>query len=92
MTSDESSDERSDGTSDEPAGRSDWAKAGIVGALGFEIVAFIVIGLLGGQWLDRKLGTEPAGLLVGLLVSMVAAGVHVWKMVTRLMPSDDDAS
>lgn len=43
-----------------------------VGALGIELVASTVIGLLGGQWLDGKLGTEPWLSIVGLVLGVVA--------------------
>jgi F0F1-type ATP synthase assembly protein I len=91
VTSEHPSDETPD-TSTREQSRSDWAKAGMIGALGFELVAFVGIGIYGGTWLDQRLGTAPFGLLVGLLVSTLAAGVHIWKMVTRLMPNDDDES
>lgn len=43
-----------------------------VGALGIELVASTVIGLLGGRWLDGKLGTEPWLSIVGLILGVVA--------------------
>ena len=47
-----------------------WRIAGNTGAVGIEIAVAIIIGYLGGRFLDRKLGTEPwisyAGLLAGI--------------------------
>ena len=43
-----------------------------VGALGIELAASTVIGLLGGRWLDGKLGTEPWLSIVGLVLGVVA--------------------
>jgi F0F1-type ATP synthase assembly protein I len=47
-----------------------WRVAGTTGAVGIEIAVAIVIGYLGGRFLDRKLGTDPwisyAGLLAGI--------------------------
>ena len=47
-----------------------WRIAGNTGAVGIEIAAAVIIGYLGGTYLDRKLGTAPwisyAGLLAGL--------------------------
>ena len=43
-----------------------------VGALGIELAASTVIGLLGGRWLDGKLGTEPWLSIVGLILGVVA--------------------
>ncbi|HEX2677958.1 MAG TPA: AtpZ/AtpI family protein [Polyangiales bacterium] len=42
-------------------------------SVGIELSLSVVIGLLGGRWLDRKLGTDPYLSLVGLLIG-VAAG------------------
>ncbi|MFB6371868.1 MAG: AtpZ/AtpI family protein, partial [Bradymonadaceae bacterium] len=72
MTSDESTDTTSDDESGDD-GPSDWAQAGMVGAIGFEFVGFIAVGILVGRWIDQQLGIEPLGLLVGLLVAIVAA-------------------
>ncbi len=44
-----------------------------VSAIGFQFVFSIAIGALGGSWLDRKLGTEPWLLLVGIVLGAVAA-------------------
>ena len=47
-----------------------WRIAGNTGAVGIEVAVAIIIGYLGGRFLDRKLGTEPwisyAGLLAGI--------------------------
>lgn len=43
-----------------------------VGALGIELAVSTVIGLLGGRWLDGKLGTEPWLSIVGLILGVVA--------------------
>ena len=44
-----------------------------VGSVGIELAVSTTIGLLGGRWLDGKLGTEPWLTIVGLLIG-VAAG------------------
>jgi len=91
LTSDESTQSPSndaDGPEDEKSG---WAKAGIGMALGFEFVGFIAVGILLGRWIDQRLGTEPIALLVGMLVAIVAASLHIYQMANRLMRSDDGA-
>jgi ATP synthase protein I len=42
-------------------------------SVGIELSISTVIGLLGGRWLDGKLGTDPWLMIVGLLIG-VAAG------------------
>jgi F0F1-type ATP synthase assembly protein I len=41
-------------------------------SVGIEFAVSTVIGLLGGRWLDGKLGTEPWLMIVGLLLGVVA--------------------
>jgi ATP synthase protein I len=48
---------------------SSWRLASV----GIEFAVSVLIGLLGGRWVDGKLGTEPWLMIVGLLLG-VAAG------------------
>lgn len=41
-------------------------------SVGIELAISTVIGLLGGRWLDGKLGTEPYLMIVGLLLGVTA--------------------
>ncbi len=41
-------------------------------AVGLEMGISVVVGLLGGRWLDGKAGTAPWLMLAGLLVGVVA--------------------
>jgi len=41
-------------------------------SVGIELALSIVIGLLGGQWLDGKLGTKPWLMIVGLVLGSFA--------------------
>lgn len=49
---------------------------------GFTFVIAILGGLFLGQWLDRKLGTAPWLLIVGVFVG---AGASFYSMYTKLM-------
>lgn len=67
-----------------------------LGAVGLEVGISTVVGLLGGRWLDEKLGTEPTIAIVGLLLGVFAGFrslVRVARKVTREMseePPPDD--
>jgi ATP synthase protein I len=52
-------------------------------SVGIEMAVSVVIGLFGGQWIDRKLDTEPLFLLVGVLIGSAAAGKAVWRAVKK---------
>jgi ATP synthase protein I len=41
-------------------------------SVGIELALSIVIGLLGGRWLDGKLGTAPWLMIAGLLLGVFA--------------------
>jgi F0F1-type ATP synthase assembly protein I len=57
--------------------------------LGFELVAPLLVGLFGGQWLDRRLGTAPWLLLVGVALGAAAAGLSLYR---RIQPPDGSGS
>jgi ATP synthase protein I len=50
-----------------------WRIAGTTGAVGIEIAVAIIIGYLGGKFLDRKFGTTPWISYAGLVAGMGAA-------------------
>lgn len=41
-------------------------------SVGIELAVSTVVGLLAGGWLDKKLGTAPYLMIVGLLIGVVA--------------------
>lgn len=49
--------------------------------LGWYVAICVVLGVLGGVWLDRLLGTAPLLTLVGTVLGSVAAFWGVYKMV-----------
>ena len=59
-----------------------WATAGQTGAVGLEIVLAVLVGFLGGQWLDGKLGTAPWFQWFGLAVG-IGAAIKALVRVTR---------
>lgn len=53
--------------------------------IGFFIAGSIIGGLLGGQWLDNKLNTEPAFLITGLVLGIAFAFYGVYNMIKPIM-------
>jgi ATP synthase protein I len=51
--------------------------------LGWTFAVTIALGVLGGWWLDRKLGTGPWLLLGGALLGIAAAFVNFFRVVLR---------
>jgi ATP synthase protein I len=50
--------------------------------LGLQFAASIIVFLYAGQWLDRKLGTAPWLLMIGVFVG---AGASFYSMYRKLM-------
>lgn len=42
----------------------------------------MLLGIAGGHWLDRKWGTQPAGLIVGAVAGMAVAFYQMFKVFT----------
>ena len=59
-------------------------------ALGFEIAFSVVGGLLGGLWLDGRLGTSPLLLIAGCVLGMGGATVRLLSYLKRLRPPDGE--
>ncbi len=55
---------------------------GRVAGLGFQFVVAILLFLVVGQWLDRKLGTDPLFLYIGVFTG---AGAAFYSMYRGLM-------
>jgi F0F1-type ATP synthase assembly protein I len=56
----------------------------LASTLGFQVAAPIVIGILGGQYLDRKLGTEPWLMIVCLFLGLAASITGLLKLVQNI--------
>ena len=79
MTEDRERDGRSDRGVREPAAGS---SLGVYLGLGLQFAAAILLFVYLGQWLDRRLGTEPWLLLIGVFVG---AGGGFYSIYRKLM-------
>jgi ATP synthase protein I len=57
-----------------------------IGSVGIELALSTVLGLLGGQWLDKKLSTAPYLTVIGLLLG-ITAGFRSLIQVARRKPN-----
>jgi F0F1-type ATP synthase assembly protein I len=53
--------------------------------MGMTIASCETVGVLLGLWADRAWGTQPGGLVVGIVLGTVAAVVSVVKQVRRFL-------
>ena len=54
-------------------------------AMGLFLAACVVLPLLGGLWVDGRLHSSPAGVLLGLLLGIVAACLAVYQRFRRYL-------
>jgi len=67
-----------------------WAAALRLVGVGFFISGSIVLGVLGGLWLDGRLGTNPVLTLVGLFIGLAIAFLGVYEMLLPLIRNAGD--
>jgi ATP synthase protein I len=67
-----------------------WKALGELSSIGLVLVVSTIIGLVGGYYVDRLLGTSPWLLLVGLVLGIAAGFVNLFRSVTRADRELDD--
>lgn len=72
-----------------PGGGRDFRTYARLGAVGIELAVSTIIGLLGGRWLDGKLGTEPWLSIVGLLLGVAAGFKNLIETVQKAQRESD---
>jgi ATP synthase protein I len=74
-----------------PAVQQDWKALGTYGTLGMEIALSVVVGLFGGQWLDKKLHTGGVLTWVGFAYGLAAAGRAIYRAVRKSNQEAEEA-
>lgn len=57
-----------------------WLEALSLTGIGFYIAGSIILGIVGGRWLDDKYNTSPLWLIVGLILGIVVAIYGTYSM------------
>jgi ATP synthase protein I len=70
--------------------REEMRTLGAVLPLGLMFGITIAFGYFGGTWVDRRFGIEPWGMIIGLLMGIGAAFVHLVKVATQLSKDEED--
>ena len=70
--------------------QSAWKALGELSTVGMALVLATVIGLAGGYYLDKWLGTSPWLTLIGLGFGIVAGFVNLFRTVNRAGRNVDD--
>ena len=69
---------------------SKWVVALRLVGVGFYIAGSILLGVLGGLWLDSRFNTEPVLVIVGLLLGLVVAFWGVYQMLLPFIRNQQD--
>ncbi len=58
--------------------------------LGFSIAASVGLGVLGGLWVDDRLGTRPIFLLLGMIFGLLSAAYIMRDLLAFKRDSDEE--
>lgn len=62
-----------------------WSATSLAWELGYSIAIPLIVLAIGGRFLDKKLGTSPWLLLIGILISIFISSYMVYKKTTEIM-------
>jgi F0F1-type ATP synthase assembly protein I len=65
-----------------------WLAALSLSGLGFYIAGAIILGIVGGRWLDTKLNTAPLWLIIGLILGIVVAVTGTYNMLKPFLENN----
>jgi len=64
---------------------SKWQAALEFIGVGWFVGISILLGVLGGLWLDNKLDTKPIFIIIGLILGLIVAFYGVYRILSPLL-------
>jgi ATP synthase protein I len=58
---------------------------------GLQFAAALIVGLYGGQWLDRRFGTAPVFLYCGVAAGAIGGMTALYRQLLREQRDDEEA-
>jgi ATP synthase protein I len=58
--------------------------------IGFVLLISVLAGVLGGYWLDQRLGTIPIFVLVGFAIGTTGGAIGCWRLIGRFLARLDE--
>ena len=58
--------------------------------IGFILLIAVLAGVLGGYWLDQRLGTIPIFVLVGFAIGTGGGAIGCWRVIARFLARLDE--
>jgi F0F1-type ATP synthase assembly protein I len=65
-----------------------WLAALSLSGLGFYIAGAIILGIVGGRWLDLKFNTDPLWLIIGLILGIAVAVTGTYNMLKPFLENN----
>lgn len=62
-----------------------WMYLGLVGQIGYTIAIPLVVGVLGGVFIDKELGTRPVVTLIGLALGAVVSVIGFTRTLKEVL-------
>ena len=59
--------------------------------IGWYVALCIVGGIVGGRWLDGRLGVDPVFTLLGLAAGIALAGIGMYRMLNAVLSNVPDS-
>jgi len=59
--------------------------------IGLVLLVAVMAGVLGGDWLDRRLGTSPIFALIGFGLGTSSGAIADWLLISRFLARLDEA-
>lgn len=67
-----------------PEGRKQLKALGEVSTIGIEMAVSVIVGVMGGKWLDEKFGTDSVFELLGLFAGLAAAFRSLYRVARKV--------
>ncbi len=72
------------------AGMRRWQAALNLIGVGWFVGVSLLLGVLGGLWLDSRFATKPLFVMVGLFLGIIVAAYGVYRMLVPLIRNRQD--
>ena len=66
-----------------------WQAALQLVGLGWYVALCIVLGTVGGLWLDKRLHSSPAFAITGLILGIIVAFYGLYRMIVPILGKDN---
>lgn len=66
-----------------------WLAALSLSGIGFYIAGAIILGIVGGHWLDNKFDTNPLWLVVGSVLGIIVAVFGTYNLIKPFLENNE---